>query len=191
MSTTDREKWNQRYRTGAYLERTQPSEMLQEWIARIPPGRALDVACGAGRNALYLASHGFDVDAVDISGDALLRARESARQRGLHINFLEHDLDEPLPPRHAYRLILVIRYVDLALIRHLTTALAPGGFLLCEQHLASDAIVAGPTNPAFRVQRGELLAAAADLRVLFHTEGLVTEPDGQTAALARLVARRL
>jgi tellurite methyltransferase len=190
MSEIDREKWNQRYREGAYLERSHPSALLQEWIERIAPGRALDVACGAGRNTLYLASKGFDVDAVDISSEALCRARQSAQQQGVRVNWLEQDLDDPLPSQHAYQLILVIRYVNLPLIRQLTATLAPGGILLCEQHLACGANVVGPTNPAFRVERGDLLAAAGDLTILTVTEGLVTEPDGQTAALARLVAQR-
>jgi SAM-dependent methyltransferase len=191
MSDIDRDKWNQRYREGAYAERSHPSALLREWIERIPPGRALDVACGAGRNALYLESKGFDVDAVDISSEALIRARKSAQQQGIRrVNWLEHDLDEPMPSGHAYQLILVIRYVDLSLIRQLTTALAPGGFLLCEEHLACEADVIGPANPAFRVKPGDLRAAAGDLTILSLAEGLVTEPDGQTAALARLVARR-
>jgi ubiquinone/menaquinone biosynthesis C-methylase UbiE len=68
------------------------------------------VACGAGRNALYLAERGFDVDAVDISGEAIHRARDAGRRLGLSVNWLEHDLDK-LPHLEAdYQLILVIRF---------------------------------------------------------------------------------
>jgi hypothetical protein len=72
----------------------------------------------------------------------------------------------------------------------LSATLAPGGYLICEQHLVADADVIGPDNPAYRVKPGELSAAAGGLRLIHLEEGLVKEPDGLTAALARLVARR-
>lgn len=190
MSGADREKWNQRYREGAYEERTHPSAFLESWIERIPPGRALDVACGAGRNALYLAARSFEVDAVDISGQALERARDVAHRSGLSVNWLEHDLDEPLLLDSSYQLILIIRYVNLPLIRRLTANLAPGGYLVCEQHLVTEADVIGPTSPAYRVRSGDLLAVADRLRIHHLEEVVVPDPDGRTAALARLVAQR-
>lgn len=102
MSAKDRTKWNKRYRDGAYAQGVRPSELLETWIGRIPPGRALDVACGAGRNALYLATRGFSVDAVDISREGLKRARDSARNPGLQVNWVERDLDDPLPLDNLY-----------------------------------------------------------------------------------------
>ncbi len=190
MSEADREKWDRRYREGAYPDRLCPSALLEEWIDQVPVGWALDVACGAGRNALYLASRGFSVDAVDISGAALARARETASQSGLDVNWLEHDLDLPLELHGRYQLVLNIRYVNLALVRALTAKLAPGGYLICEQHLVSGADVIGPENPAYRVKNGELLTTVGGLEVIHHEEGLVRCTDGRTAALARLVARR-
>ena len=178
MSDIDREKWNQRYRLGAYAGRTHASALLQDWIATISPGRALDVACGAGRNALFLAGRGFKVDAVDISREALERARESARETGLQVNWLERDLDAGLALDTRYQLILVIRYVNLPLLQQLTHCLAPGGFLVCEQHLVSDAEVVGPRNPAYRVKPGELAACAGGMQIHWQREGLVAEPDG-------------
>jgi SAM-dependent methyltransferase len=167
-----------------------PCAFLEAWIDEIPVGRAIDVACGAGRNALYLARRGFDVDAVDISGEALDRAREVAQISNLKLNWLEHDLDEQLELDASYQLILIVRYVNLPLIRQLAANLAPAGFLICEQHLVTEAEVVGPGNPAFRVRPGDLLTAAEGLRVRHLEELLVQEPDGQTAALARLVAQR-
>jgi SAM-dependent methyltransferase len=150
----------------------------------------LDIACGAGRNALWLAERGFAVDAVDISAAALTRAQEAAEDRGLRLNLLEHDLDEPLALSADYQLILVIRYVNLPLLQELVEQLTPGGWLICEQHLVSDVEVIGPTNPAYRVAPGALAAAAQDLDIQWVEEGVVTEPDGRLAALSQLVARR-
>jgi len=190
VSELDREKWNRRYREGAYTERVHPCALLEDWIDGIPVGRAIDVACGAGRNALYLADRGFAVDAVDISGEALDRARGIARQMNLAVNWLEHDLDDPPELGSSYQLILVVRYVNLPLIRQLVTHLAPGGFLICEQHLVTREEVVGPSSAAFRVKHGDLLALAQGLQIRHLEETLVPEPDGQTAALAQLVARK-
>lgn len=191
MGDSDRQKWDRRYREGAYAERTHPSALLAEQIAGIPAGRALDVACGAGRNALFLAARGFEVDAVDISGEGLALGRDRARKSGLSVNWIQHDLDSPLDgPEPGYQLILVVRYVNLPLLPRLVDLLAPGGYLLCEEHLESDAEVIGPGNPAFRVRPGDLEKAAAGLDICQLQEGLVTEPDGRLAALAQLVARK-
>jgi SAM-dependent methyltransferase len=191
MTQADRVKWDERYGSGAYGDRAHPSALLQQWIDRIPPGRALDLACGAGRNALYLAAHGFTVDAVDISGAALAIARARAQQAGLEVHWIEHDLDEPLAPADDYALILVVRYMNLPLIRELVARLAPGGFLVCEQHLVTAAEVIGPQDPAFRVRPGELEQLAQGLRVHYLEERLTQDPDQRPVALARLVAQRV
>ena len=190
MSGIDRDKWDKRYRDGAYAERTHPSEFLQDWVGKIPTGRAIDLACGSGRNALYLAKQGFDVDAVDISAQALDRAQKTAQGMGVSVNWLEHDLDEPLQLEDSYQLILIIRYVNLPLIQQMTANLAPGGFLVCEQHLETEAEVIGPTNSIYRVSSGDLLTVAEGLDIKHLEEVLVPDPDGRTAALARLVAQK-
>ena len=79
MSDADRERWNARYESGEYAARTHPSALLAAWTGRLPRGRALDVACGRGRNAIHLAANGYAVDAMDISGVALAKARETPR----------------------------------------------------------------------------------------------------------------
>ena len=189
MSDADRQKWDERYRAGAYQQRDQPAEFLTRWLGQISPGRALDVACGAGRNALYLAQAGFVVDAVDVSRVGLGCARDSARDRGVNVNWIEHDLDGGIPGADRYDLILMIRYVNPGLFRMLPERLQPGGYLLCEEHLVTTVVVAGPENPRFRVQPGELEKAASAMHILFHEEALHEDPDGNTVALARLVAQ--
>lgn len=190
MSTTDRDKWDERYRTGAYVGRTHPTQLLEEWLPRLPTGRALDVACGVGRNALFLAEQGYAVDAVDISSVALDRARATARERRLTVNWLEVDLESGALPDERYDLIVLVRYTHPALIRHLIDRLADGGHLLCEEHLETHREVVGPTNARFRVRPNALLAATKGLRVLYYREGLVDDPDGRTAALAQLIGCR-
>ena len=193
MSDADRDRWNERYRSGAYSDREHPSPWLAACLARAPLalGRALDVACGAGRNALFLAGRGYAVTGVDISGEALSRARASARTRGLDVEWIERDLDAGPGVSGPFDLIVLIRYVDLALLTTLCRELAPGGCLVVEEHLATERDdVAGPRNPAFRVPPGALHRAAGDLEVIDSFEGEVGDPDGRPAVVARLFARR-
>ena len=190
MSKADREKWNKRYREGAYAERSHPSTLLEEWAGKIPPGRALDLACGAGRNALFLAKLGFAVDAIDISGDALSRARETAQRAALKLNWIEHDLDEPYPFDTDYDLIVVMWYVNLGLISRLCDCLAPGGFLLCEEHLITDREVIGPSSINFRVAPGVLREAVSGLDVLLYEESIEMNSEGEQVASARVVAKK-
>ncbi len=193
MSEADRAKWDTRYREGSYEARTWPSPFLETWLGRPPrtPGaRALDVACGAGRNALRLAEAGYRVDGVDISAAALARAAETAAQRGLAVRWIDADLDTWQPEAGAYALVSVIRYMNRALHRRLPGALAPGGWLVFEHHFQTTEAVDGPRGDAFRLAPGELLGAFEGLRVVHHDESIREDPDGRRMALARLVAVR-
>jgi SAM-dependent methyltransferase len=193
VSAAERDKWDARYRDGAYLDRTHPTALLADWLPRCARGRALDVACGAGRNALYLAANGFAVTAVDISAVALERGRAAATSRGLDVAWLQADLDEN-PGRNLpdgpFDLIVWVRYVHRTLMPHVVARLGTGGLLVCEQHLASDAAVAGPKSPEFRLAPGALARSAHGLMVLRSHEGIVVDPDGRSVALAQLVAAK-
>ena len=194
MSRADREKWDARYREGAFAGRTHPSALIKDWIGRLPKGRALDLACGAGRNALFLARNGFEVTGTDISTVGLERARSSARNAGLDIDWRQQDLEEGLEVEGRFEVICVFRYLNRRLICSLPEKLSPAGVLMVEEHLAVDqenlaVSIAGPSNPAFLLAPGELPGMAGDLRVLHQEEGIVTDPDGRHVALARLVAR--
>lgn len=198
MSTADRDKWDARYRAGAYADRQHPSALVAELVPDIAATqrargdaelRALDLACGAGRNALFLAGLGYRVDAVDISAEALARGETKAREHGLAISWFQHDLDLGLPRNVGiYDLIVLIRYLDLSLVAAAAELLRAGGYLVCEAHLVTDETVIGPRDPCFRAQPGELRAAAAALDTVEYWEGLSLDPDGRVAALARLVA---
>ena len=188
MSDADRERWNARYASGEYAARTHPSPLLAAWIDRLPRGRALDVACGLGRNAIHLATNGFAVDAMDISGVALARARERAKAAGVAVHWIETDLDGLEIERDAYDVIVVARFLDRPLIPRLVDALRPGGHIVYDHHYITPVDVAGPSSPRFRARPNELLERFRALRILSWEEGIVTDPDGRRMALARLVA---
>ena len=188
MSDTDRGKWDRRYAEGSYKARTYPTDLLEQWLPRLPRGRALDLACGAGRNSLFLAASGYRVHAVDISETALARARDAARERGLEIDWQTADLDHFEPDAGSYDLVLVARYVNRRLNPRISSALAGGGHLIYEHHLRTTAKVDGPADAEFRLRPNELLHVFRDLRVLSYSEDIGEDRDGRRMALARLVA---
>ncbi|MFT5659322.1 MAG: tellurite methyltransferase [Gammaproteobacteria bacterium] len=194
MSEQDSDKWDRRYADDSHRKRAQPGEFIAEWRAKIPPGRALDVACGLGQKSMYLAEVGFQVDAIDVSAVGLAQAKKTAQNRGLDINWIQHDLDLPYAFDGKYNLILVMWYVDLALIRQLCDHLAPGGFLLCEEHLLSDYAgpeLIGPKNAEFRVAPDALSAAVAGFDVAYYDEYVGPSDDHQSPADAIISRARL
>ena len=188
MSELDRNKWNQRYAEDSY-HKNNPVTLVEDWLPKIPVGRALDVACGAGRNAFFLAQAGYRVDAIDISPVGLNLARQKAESQGLSINWIEQDLDQVYQFDTDYDLILVMWFVNLELITRLCDCLAPGGYLLAEDHLITDQVVIGPANPNFRVAPGELHEAVSGLEVLLYEESVEAIPEGGQVASARVVAK--
>ena len=203
MSEADRKRWNERYKAGAYGQRAHPSALLatmvEQWLPVRGGARALDLACGAGRNALYLAEQGYQVDAVDISSAALAQGARRAEAAGLDVSWHEQDLDRPQLDS-GYALIIIVRYADLDLVNRLPDLLEPGGKLLVEAHLAGplfteavnelgECLIGGPGSERFRLPPGSLLDAAAGLETLFHREAQVTDPDGALMALAQFVGQ--
>jgi len=199
VGQSDREKWNQRYREGAYATRKHPSALLVEWLPRLElvekPHRAIDLACGIGRNALYLAHHGWEVHAVDISEVALQKLVAVAAD-GLEIRCTRMDLEagQPWPAElktaGPFDLAIMIRYTNLPLITQAKELLKPGGYLIVEAHRITDEDVAGPHGARFRVAPGALRAAAAGYEMIDYRESIVEDPDGRRVALARMLARR-
>jgi len=199
LSQADRDKWNARYLAGAYEARTHPTALLARWADRLevtgPAPRVIDVACGSGRNALFLARRGWRVDAVDISAVALERIQIAAAAEALPVRCIERDLEPAASALRGlgdqcYNLALLIRYTDLALVKAIARTLAPGGLLVAEMHLQTDKAVAGPRSSRFRAAPNELRDAGMLFEVRDYFEGLVIDPDGRTVALSQLVARR-
>lgn len=191
MTDDERRAWDERYGSGDYRPRTEAGPFLESWIDRLPRGRALDLACGAGRNAIRLARAGHQVDAVDVSPVALEMAAQAAEDAGVDVQWIEADLDAYALPPAAYDLITVIRYRNPGLWPKLPAAVAPDGWLLVEHHVATSRSVDGPSNPEFRLRPQELLEAFDALRVVFYEETIEERDDDGTPsafALARLVA---
>jgi tellurite methyltransferase len=192
MALDDQSRWNR-----LHAERRgggEPSRFLQEIINSeqwtIAPGRALDVACGKGRNALFLASRGFQVTAIDISPIGLEHGREQAQANSLSIAWQQADLENLQLAPGEYDLIVNINYLQRSLIPHLKTALKPGGRVIFETYLVDQRAVGHPTNPDYLLGHNELLSSFRDFRVLLYHEGKFS--DGRKASFrAGILAQKV
>jgi SAM-dependent methyltransferase len=189
-----RERWNRRYSEGGLTPfPDRPSEWLAENRALLvgPPGRrALDVACGDGRNALYLAQLGFDVDAVDVSDVAVSALRAAALERGLDVDARRVDLELETLPIARYDVVVQISYLQRDLFGPLAEALVPGGLLVLETVTRAHVDELGKDfDPRFVLDDNELLRSFPELRVRHYREG-ITERGGRPRGVAGLVAER-
>ena len=167
-----------------------PTDRPSAWVARfaplIPPGEALDLACGSGRHARLLAARGLRVTALDRDPQALAMAA------GQGIVTLAHDLEaagSPWPfPRDHFAGIVVTNYLHRPLFDALVASLAPDGVLIYETFAQGNEVFGKPSNPNFLLAPGELLdlAARGGLRVLAYEDGVVTDP--KPARVQRLCA---
>src|SRR5262245_48589585 len=133
MSASDRERWDAKYADKPAPDQLSPDDWLVEQAAELPAGRALELACGLGHNAVWLAGHGWNVDAVDISAIGLARAEELAERCGTRVNWVVADLDEFVPEPAAYNLVLVFRFLDRGRLPGIIReALRSGGRLVYE-----------------------------------------------------------
>lgn len=157
--------------------------------------RAVDLACGSGRNSVHLARLGLDVTGLDILEDALVQARRVARTAGPlrgAVSFRRADLTTSAAWARWLRpaqwdAIIVFRYLDRAILPLIEGALAPSGLLIYETFLEEQARIHGrPRRPEFLLKPGELRASFPDLEIVDYREG----PDSEDNRLATLVARR-
>ena len=137
----ERAEWDERYTERERLWSGRPNGALVAEVAGLPPGRALDVGCGEGADAVWLAGRGWDVTALDVSGVALERAAEHARDAGVTVHWIHGGLAEATLP--AFDLVsaqypALLRTPDAAAERALLAAVAPGGVLLLVHHAGMD-----------------------------------------------------
>jgi SAM-dependent methyltransferase len=162
-----------------------PSAWVRRWAGWIRPGGAvLDVACGTGRHARFLAQLGFEVDAVD-------RDRALFEDPPPNVAVLEADLESGPWPYAGRRFdgVVVTNYLHRPLLAALVESLERGGLLVYETFAAGNERFGKPSNPAFLLRAGELLDAVhGKLRVLAYEDLVVEEP--RPAAVQRICARR-
>jgi SAM-dependent methyltransferase len=175
-----REDWDRRYAEVENLWSAKPNRFLVAEVAALEPGRALDLACGEGQNAIWLAERGWQVQGVDYSSVAIAKARARAERDGVDADFVEDDILRFEPEVRAFDLVLLL-YLHLSaeerrrVLRRAASALAPGGTLLLLGHdlLNLTEGVGGPSDPA----------------LLFTPDDIVAELDGLAVEKAERVYR--
>jgi tellurite methyltransferase len=183
----DRRQWNQVYSGRNYVFGKEPSEFLKDHINRLPVGKALDIAMGEGRNAVYLARKGFEVDGVDLSEVALKKGRRLARENHVTINTINADLNTYTIKPESYDVILNIDYLQRSLIPQIIRGLRHGGVLVYENYTVKQLENTGgkALQRNFLLDEGELPKLFKDFKVLVYRE----TNDGKDAR-ASLIAQK-
>jgi len=183
--------WDDRYRTTGYRYGTEANGWLAAHADLLPAtGRALDLACGEGRDAIFLAARGLSVEAIDGSTVALTKGRHLAAARGVHVTWHRLDLEGGwLPEPATYALITCHNFLHRPLLAALPEALAPGGILIYATYLTGQERYGHPSSPAHLLRPSELRQACTSLGILAYEEG-ATRCCDRPAMRAAVVARK-
>jgi SAM-dependent methyltransferase len=162
------DEWNARYASREEIA-SEPAALLVQAASQMPPGRALDLACGAGRNALWLASRGWEVTAIDGAEEAIRLVRE--HDPAIDARVLDLEADAPLPfPDESFDLVAILYYLHRPLFAEAKRIVKRRGVVVCAVKMRG----------TYRVKPGELAQHFEELEVLRSSEGEIAE----------LVARR-
>lgn len=185
--------WDERYRRGEHAT-DEPGRLLVRAAETLAHGSALDVACGVGRHAVYLASRGWQVVAVDASRVGIEITRERARQRGVTVDARVADLErgEFAIQAETYDLVCVFYYLQRDLFTALRAGVRPGGHLVAAIHMVDEAPDIKPMNPDFLLKPGELRGFFTDWEIEHYHETALhdDDPGEHTRRTAEIIARK-
>ncbi|QOJ05177.1 MAG: class I SAM-dependent methyltransferase [Planctomycetia bacterium] len=184
----DKVLWEKRYETEAYILGKEPVEFLKEHIGLLPRGKALDLAMGEGRNAVFLAKHGFEVDGCDISEHAVKKARKLAAENHATIHAFIADLETYQLPKDTYDVIACFYYLQRDLVPQMKAALKPGGMIIYETYTTENRErgFKGPKEEEYLLQPNELLRLFEDLKIVYYRELVLDNKK----AIASLIAKK-
>ena len=182
--------WDARYTSGEH-GMIEPSPLLLKAIEDVKPGRALDIACGAGRHAIYLAKCGWQVTAVDSSRVGIEVLRDRAREAHVKVSAHVADLetDEFSVEAESYDLICDLYYLQRDLFTLIRRGVKSGGTVVAAIHLNDGNPDAKPRNPAFLLEPGELKSLFSDWEITYYREG-PSDEGGHHHDTAYLIARK-
>jgi rhodanese-related sulfurtransferase len=170
-----------------------PSSFLVENFGLLPKGLALDVGMGEGRNAIYLATRGFDVDGVDANPRSVAQARAAARKLGAPIRAIVGDVEDGtyIIPIETYDLIVVFNYLHRPLFKDIKDGVIPGGGVIYQTYTVDQVRFGRPTNPDHLLKPSELKEVFSDWEVLRYREIIgPSRKNGETRAVASIIARK-
>ena len=164
-----------------------PSEFLVENIHLLPKGKVLDVAMGGGRNSVYLASLGFQVEGIDNSQEAIDSARKLAKEKHVEISTHQVDLEkDSFIKEESYDVIICFNFLQRSLIPCIKKGLRPDGIIVYETYIIEQAQFGRPTNPDYLLKHNELLDFFREFRCLRYREGII----GKGKAVAGIITQK-
>ena len=181
-------RWDSMYSESGYFMGRKPVPLLVRNLGLLPKGRALDLAAGEGRHAVFLAQQGFQVDAVDISPVGLRKAEAFAKERGVEINTIVANLEEWDLGVERYEVVANFYYLQRDLTEKIKRALKPGGIVIYETYTVKHLEIPGAGGPSERkycLEMGELRKMFEDFEILHWSE-----TRDAHRAIASLVARK-
>jgi len=173
MSTQDKQKWDAKYiKKPGLLKLRVAGETIQKHIKNGSGSKALDIACGAGKNSIYLAQNGFEVDALDIAKIALDSLNSHAKEKNLSdlINTTLIDLDDYTPPPDTYNLAIMSNYLDRDFIEKTKQSLKSDGIFIVETYMVDDENEKTKSDPINLLKVDELKEIFSSYEILFYDE---------------------
>ena len=203
VRTMNSQQWDERYGGDELVWTSNPNQFLVAGVAGLRAGRAVDLACGEGRNSIWLAEQGWEVTGVDFSPVGLAKARRFADLRGVEVTWVESAVEGWTPPRDGFDLVAVL-YLQLprpdrsTALSLAASAVAPGGTLLVIAHDLDNLTrgYGGPQSPEVLYSVSDVTGAAVDAGLTVQRADqairVVETEDGRREAIDTVVsARRL
>lgn len=187
----EKDTWDDRFRSGGYSRNPEPPRVLEQYVETFPDGRALDIATGTGRISVFLAKHGYVVDAVEQSEEGIRIARQRARDVGEDVNWIQADALDYVYPESTYDVVTIRSCRLLDRLTDIKAALKPEGILFYQDHMrTTEPLQSGPSDDQYRVGANELLRNCLDLTILHYKEFTAVKDDGDLDAYAQVIARK-
>ena len=191
MSRSNKEKWEQRYKK-PNDSKPHVARVLIENAHLLPiKGKALDLACGRGDNAFFLAQQGLTVAAWDISENAVNAIKVRSHLEGIEVAARALDIMQSPPSVNSMNVIVVSRFLERDLFKYLKAAIRPGGLIFYQTFTAEKLDDIGPSNPDYLLKENELLGQFVDWMIhVYREEANLGKPDSGFRNEAYLVARK-
>ncbi len=164
-SPGDKERWDAKYENEVFIFGTEPISFIRNNLKLLPKGKVLDIAMGEGRNGVYLAANGFEVEGIDISEVGLKKAHKLAEQNNTKITTRVVDLENAQLEKDKYDVVLCTYYMQRNLIPQMKDAVKKGGVVVFETY-NEDYLKYRKFNPKWALKHNELLELFKDFKII-------------------------
>ena len=191
MNDKTKEKWDKNY-DSCSSDYPSTAEVLRQNQHLLPTqGTALDLACGRGANAIFLAENGLTVSAWDISASALEHLSSEAIKKDLEIELEARNIFQRPPEPNSFDVITVSHFLERELIDNIRAAIKKDGLIFYQTFIKDKVSSTGPSNPDYLLDNNELLNFFKDWKVIFYREeGLLGNIDSEFRNLAMIIAQK-